>query len=92
MGLPTFLCWSPGWQFVASIDNCLVWKFVFESWIFIQNHEHEIHFQDVVAPTVEDYWKEMKNGLWKDREGKSVILSSDGRNDFPGHCAQYCTY
>ena len=48
VGLPTFLCWSPGWQFVASIGNCLVWKFVFESWIFIQNHEHEIHFQDVV--------------------------------------------
>ena len=34
----------------------------------------------------------MKNGLWKDREGMSVILSSDRHNDSPGHCAQYCTY
>ena len=45
-----------------------------------------------IAPTVEDCWKEIKNGLWKDREGKSVILSSDERNDSPGHCALYCTY
>ena len=45
-----------------------------------------------IAPTVEDYWKEMKYGLWKDREGKSVILTSDGRNDSPGHCTQYCTF
>ena len=45
-----------------------------------------------ITPTVEDYWKEMKYSLWKDREGKSVTLSSDGRNDSPGHCAQYCTY
>ena len=45
-----------------------------------------------IAPTVEDYWKKMKHGLWEDREGKSVILSSDGCNDSPGHCAQCCTY
>ena len=25
-------------------------------------------------------------------EEKDVILSSDGRNDSPGHCAQYCMY
>ena len=24
--------------------------------------------------------------------GKEVILSGDGRNDSPGHSAQYCTY
>jgi hypothetical protein len=34
----------------------------------------------------------MKQDLWKEREGKKTILSSDGRNDSPGHCAQYCTY
>ncbi len=44
-----------------------------------------------IAPTVEDYWKNMKEE-WKEREGKEVILSSDGRNDSPGHCAQYLTY
>ncbi|CAB4021924.1 Hypothetical predicted protein, partial [Paramuricea clavata] len=45
-----------------------------------------------IAPTVEEYWKEMKDEAWKEREGKEIILSSDGRNDSPGHCAQYLTY
>ena len=30
--------------------------------------------------------------LWQERAGKDVILSGDGRNDSPGHCAHYCTY
>ena len=45
-----------------------------------------------IAPTVEEYWNGMKDESWKKREEKDVILSSDGRNDSPGHCAQYCTY
>ena len=45
-----------------------------------------------IAPTVEEYWKEMKEEAWKEREGKEIILSSDGRNDSPGYCAQYLTY
>ena len=45
-----------------------------------------------IAPTVEEYWKAMKEEEWKGRDGKDVILSSDGRNDSPGHCAQYLTY
>lgn len=46
----------------------------------------------LIAPTVDSYWLSMKENLWKDRQGKEIILSSDGRNDSPGHCAQYCTY
>jgi hypothetical protein len=34
----------------------------------------------------------MKSVAWKEREDKKIILSSDGRNDSPGHCAQYSTY
>ena len=34
----------------------------------------------------------MKEELWEERAGKDVVLSADGRNDSPGHCAQYCTY
>ena len=30
--------------------------------------------------------------LWEERAGKDVLLSGDGRNDLPGHSAQYCTY
>ena len=33
----------------------------------------------------------MKTNLWKERENKELVLSSDG-NDSPGHSAQYCTY
>ena len=45
-----------------------------------------------IAPAVNDYWENIKVDLWKDRDGKEVILSGDARNDSPGHCAQYCTY
>ena len=45
-----------------------------------------------IAPSVNEYWEEMKMKLWRESQGKDVILSSDGRNDSPGHCAQYCTY
>ena len=34
----------------------------------------------------------MQKDLWQERAGKDVILSGDGRNDSPGHSAQYCTY
>ena len=45
-----------------------------------------------IAPAVNDYWERMKSVAWKEREDKKIILSSDGRNDSPGHCAQYSTY
>ena len=45
-----------------------------------------------IAPAVNDYWESLQSQAWKEREGKEVVLSSDGRNDSPGHCAQYCTY
>ena len=45
-----------------------------------------------IAPAVNDYWKSMQKELWQERAGKEVILSGDGRNDSPGHSAQYCTY
>ena len=45
-----------------------------------------------IAPAVEEYWKDMKDDSWNERDGKDIILSSDGRNDSPGHCAQYLTY
>ena len=45
-----------------------------------------------IAPAVSEYWENMKVDLWKDRDGREVILSGDARNDSSGHCAQYCTY
>lgn len=45
-----------------------------------------------IAPTVNEYWEKNKSDSWKERAGNSLLLSSDGRNDSPGHCAQYCTY
>ena len=34
-----------------------------------------------IAPAVNDFWEE--------QAGKDVLLSGDGRNDLPGHSAQY---
>ena len=39
-----------------------------------------------------EFWEHKKKELWDDRDGKEVIRSGDGRNDSPGHSAQYCTY
>ena len=46
----------------------------------------------LIAPVIDKYWEDMKEKLWKETAGKDVVLSGDGRNDSPGHCAQYCTY
>ncbi|XP_071843617.1 uncharacterized protein [Apostichopus japonicus] len=43
-------------------------------------------------PAIELHWKQLHTELLLVRKGKSVIISGDGRNDSPGHCAQYCTY
>ena len=45
-----------------------------------------------ISLAVEEYWEDMKDDSWNERDGKDIILSSDGRNDSPGHCAQYLTY
>ena len=45
-----------------------------------------------IAPVVQNYWDTMREKLLDERKDTKVLLSSDGRNDSPGHCAQYCTY
>ena len=45
-----------------------------------------------IAPAVSEFWEQHKQKLWEEKAGKDVLLSGDGRNDLPGHSAQYCTY
>ena len=45
-----------------------------------------------VIPVIEQFWKDMKETIWKTFHGKSVILCGDGTNDSPGHSAKYCVY
>ena len=45
-----------------------------------------------IAPVAQNYWETMREKLLDERKDTKVLLSSDGRNDSPGHCAQYCTY
>ena len=47
---------------------------------------------DVNRLTINEHWEKNKTYAWNERAGKSLPFSSDGRNDSPGHCAQYCTY
>jgi hypothetical protein len=44
-----------------------------------------------VIPSVNEYWNDMQEQLCQDLKSP-IILAGDGRNDSPGHCAQYCTY
>ena len=45
-----------------------------------------------ISPAVNEFWEQHKQELWEEKAGKDVVLSGDGRNDSPGHSAQYCTY
>ena len=45
-----------------------------------------------ITPAINEFWEQTKQQLWEDKRGKDVVLSGDGRNDSPGHSAQYCTY
>ncbi|CAB4019001.1 Hypothetical predicted protein, partial [Paramuricea clavata] len=45
-----------------------------------------------IIPTINEFWEQHKQQVWNEKAGKDVILSGDGRNDSPGHSAQYCTY
>jgi hypothetical protein len=96
----TNICQSSCWKLVASFCICSVWQLLHEDWISILSNEYEIYFKNLfnqyqhlfIASVIEKHWEDMKKDLWKEREAKETILSSDGRNDSPGHCTQYCTY
>ncbi len=45
-----------------------------------------------IIPAINEFWDEHQQQLWNEKAGKEIILSGDGRNDSPGHNAQYCTY
>ena len=45
-----------------------------------------------ITPAVNEFWEQRNQQLWQEKAGKDIILSGDGRNDSPGHSAQYCTY
>ena len=61
----------------------------------IQYFSHTLFYQYqnlFIAHAVKDFWEQQKKKLCDERSGKDIILSGDGRNDSPGHSAQYCTY
>jgi hypothetical protein len=45
-----------------------------------------------IASAVNKTWKTLQTSLWNTRKGNDIIIGGDGRNDSPGHSAQYCTY
>nr|XP_022301675.1 uncharacterized protein LOC111109742 [Crassostrea virginica] len=45
-----------------------------------------------LVPTISTFWKEQQRDIIENLQGESIIALGDGRNDSPGHSAQYCTY
>ena len=37
-----------------------------------------------IIPTINEFWEQQKQRVWKEKAGQDVILSGDGRNDSPG--------
>ena len=44
-----------------------------------------------VTSAVDDYWRKLQRDLLAKVQAP-LVLCGDGRNDSPGHSAQYCTY
>uniref|UniRef100_A0A667Y0C1 THAP-type domain-containing protein n=1 Tax=Myripristis murdjan TaxID=586833 RepID=A0A667Y0C1_9TELE len=42
--------------------------------------------------TIKEFWEEKRTEAISRLQGKDVLVLADGRNDSPGHCAQYCSY
>ncbi|XP_041834095.1 uncharacterized protein LOC121635100 [Melanotaenia boesemani] len=42
--------------------------------------------------TVKSYWMQKRAEAIAKLQRKDVVVLADGRNDTPGHCAQYCSY
>ncbi|XP_073671566.1 uncharacterized protein [Paramisgurnus dabryanus] len=42
--------------------------------------------------SIKKYWMEKRADVISRLQGKDVVVLADGRNDTPGHCAQYCSY
>ncbi|XP_071854279.1 uncharacterized protein [Apostichopus japonicus] len=53
---------------------------------------HSYSQRTYTFPAIEAHWKQLQTELLLARKGKTVVIAGDGRNDSPGHCAQYCTY
>ena len=45
-----------------------------------------------IIPSINEFWEQHKQQVREDKQGKHIALSGNGRNDSPGHSAQYCTY
>ena len=45
-----------------------------------------------IIPAINEFWEQHKQHVWENKRGTETVLSGDGRNDSPGHSAQYCTY
>ncbi|XP_073669281.1 uncharacterized protein [Paramisgurnus dabryanus] len=41
---------------------------------------------------IKEFWEEKRSEAISRLQGKEVVLLGDGRNDSPGHSAQYCSY
>ncbi|XP_052266083.1 uncharacterized protein LOC127868385 [Dreissena polymorpha] len=53
-----------------------------------QFHRIQTHY---LVPTIDSYWQHTQEEILAACQGEIVVLG-DGRNDSPGHCAQYCSY
>ena len=46
-----------------------------------------------VSPEISSFWKNFQQSIVSIfNDYNDVVLCGDGRNDFPGHWARYCTY
>ncbi|XP_049420242.1 uncharacterized protein LOC125881220 [Epinephelus fuscoguttatus] len=41
---------------------------------------------------IKEFWEEKSSKAISQLQGKNVVVPGDGRNDSPGHSAQYCSY
>ncbi|XP_070212377.1 uncharacterized protein [Littorina saxatilis] len=53
---------------------------------------HQAVQKHYVVQAVKDTWKDHQRAIFDSLAEQNLVVLGDGRNDSPGHCAQYCSY
>ena len=51
-----------------------------------------IHQRQLLIPSIVTFWRAYQAKMFKNVEGKEVLLAGDGRHDSMGHSAKFGTY
>ncbi|KAL7372595.1 hypothetical protein ABVT39_019032 [Epinephelus coioides] len=64
----------------------------FQTNITVMGTAMSIEWDTYCVDMIKEFWVEKRSEAISQLQGKNVVVLDDGRNDSPGHSAQYCSY